>query len=114
MATRGGRRQGAGRKPGSLSKKTREIAEKASEEGITPLEYMLGVMRDATADTALRFEAAKAAAPYIHPRLASIEQKTEVNLTQKVISAEPLDEEEFIKQYAGGMATPVGTAESLN
>ena len=78
---RGGRRSGAGRKKGSLTAKTREIAEKASEEGITPLEYMLKVLRDSSehedpkvqvAREALRFEAAKAAAPYIHPRLATV------------------------------------------
>ena len=53
-------------------------------DGITPLEYMLQVMRaepktedmderQVFAAAALRFEAAKAAAPYIHPRLAAIE-----------------------------------------
>ena len=53
------------------------------EGGITPLEYMLQVMRtepredmeprEYMATFMLRFEAAKAAAPYIHPRLAAIE-----------------------------------------
>lgn len=79
---RGGRRPGAGRKKGSATKKTREIADRAAEEGITPLEYMLQVMRTESthedarvqiAREALRFEAAKAAAPYMHPRLAAIE-----------------------------------------
>ena len=80
---RGGRREGAGRKPGSVTKRTREIAEKAAQEGITPLEYMLQVMRTPPEKTApaevqvegmrLRFEAAKAAAPYMHPRLAAVE-----------------------------------------
>ena len=80
---RGGARPGAGRKPGSATKRTREIAERAADEGITPLEYMLAVMRsDPPPDLAgpafvaamnLRFEAAKAAAPYMHPRLASVE-----------------------------------------
>ena len=80
---RGGARKGAGRKVGSATTKTREIADKAMEEGISPLEYMLQVMRMPTPDsedqrlqashTQMRFEAAKAAAPYIHPRLAAIE-----------------------------------------
>ena len=80
---RGGARKGAGRKPGSVTKKTREIAEKAVEEGITPLEYMLQVMRREPPEglegpqllTAhmMRFEAAKAAAPYIHPKLSAVE-----------------------------------------
>lgn len=38
--------------------------------GITPLEYMLSILRDEQADKSQRFEAAKAAAPYVHPRLA--------------------------------------------
>ena len=79
---RGGARPNAGRKTGSATKRTREIADKASEEGITPLEFMLKVMRAETmhedpkvaiAREALAFEAAKAAAPYMHPRLAAIE-----------------------------------------
>jgi hypothetical protein len=41
----GGRREGAGRKPNALTKLTREIAERASTEGKTPLEVMLDNMR---------------------------------------------------------------------
>lgn len=52
------------------------------DEGISPLEFMLKVMRqDPThedpkvqiARESLQFEAAKAAAPYMHPRLAAVE-----------------------------------------
>lgn len=70
---RGGARQGAGRKAGSANTKTREIANRAAEEGVTPLEYMLQVMRDVGADEAKRLDAAKAAAPYVHPRLSSVD-----------------------------------------
>jgi hypothetical protein len=70
---RGGARQGAGRKAGSLTKKTREIAENAAAEGITPLEYMLQLLRDDKNPREIRIDAAKAAAPYIHARLAAIE-----------------------------------------
>jgi hypothetical protein len=83
-AGRGGKRKGAGRPKGAATKKTREIAMRAAEEGITPLEFMLKIMRSEPAESiedprllhdilAMRFEAAKAAAPYIHPRLASVE-----------------------------------------
>jgi hypothetical protein len=71
--THGGARPNAGRKQGSASTKTREIANKAASEGITPLEYMLTILRDEQQETAARFEAAKHAAPYIHPRLSSVE-----------------------------------------
>ena len=70
---RGGFRPGAGRKEGSATARTREIANKAIENGLTPLEYMLGVMRDPKADVARRDEMARAAAPYIHPRLAAVQ-----------------------------------------
>lgn len=80
---RGGARKGAGRKPGQATTKTREVADKAAAEGITPLEYMLQVMRNEPPEglegpqilsaTMLRFEAAKAAAPYIHPKLSAVE-----------------------------------------
>lgn len=81
--TNGGYRPGAGRKKGAATTKTREIADRAMQEGISPLEYMLKVMREEPSPHLLpteyeaavnrRFEAAKAAAPYIHPRLASVE-----------------------------------------
>lgn len=40
--------------------------------GATPLDYMLQVMRDDSVEPAKRLDAAKAAAPYVHPRLASV------------------------------------------
>lgn len=89
---RGGSRPGAGRKPGSANKRTREIADKAAEEGITPLEFMLNVMRDANAADDVRFDAAKAAAPYMHPRLSNIEAHG--NLTEPY--------EERLKRLADG------------
>jgi hypothetical protein len=73
--SRGGKRAGAGRKRGSLTKKTREIAERAAADGITPLEVLLGAMREAWAsgNRTLAAGFAKNAAPYCHPRLAAIE-----------------------------------------
>ena len=90
---KGGYRAGSGRKPGSTTQKTREIAERAAEEGITPLEYMLQLLRSEVDEDmepsqkaalmALKFEAAKAAAPYIHPRLAAIEMKGNMTMTHE-------------------------------
>ena len=79
---RGGKRKGAGRPKGSATKRTREIADRAVEQGVTPLEFMLQMMRQETQHEdpkiqavreAMAFEAAKAAAPYVHPKLAAIE-----------------------------------------
>lgn len=75
--SRGGNRPGSGRPKGAMTKRTREIAERASAEGITPLEYMLNVLRDETMPAATRMDAAKAAAPYVHAKLASVEHKGE-------------------------------------
>ena len=71
--SRGGSRQGAGRKRGTANKASaaRQAAVKAS--GLTPLDYMLSVLRDDKQDLATRLDAAYKAAPYVHPKLASIE-----------------------------------------
>lgn len=98
---RGGARKNAGRKAGAATKKTREIADKAAADGLTPLEVMLRTMRalvaqyDAAAAKAetpeeaaavpldLMIDAAaiaKDAAPYIHPRLQAIEHSGKVTM----------------------------------
>ena len=70
---RGGKREGAGRKAGSLTTRTRAIADAALEGGLTPLDYMLAILRDEAAESARRDWAAEKAAPYVHPKLAAIE-----------------------------------------
>jgi hypothetical protein len=67
-----------GRQKGIANKRTRDIAEAAMAQGLTPLEYMLAVLRDETVEPERRDEMAKAAAPYLHPRLAAIEAKLSV------------------------------------
>jgi len=67
-----------GRQKGVANKRTREIADAAIAQGLTPLEYMLAVLRDETVEPERRDEMAKAAAPYLHPRLAAIEAKLSV------------------------------------
>jgi len=76
---RGGARKGAGRKVGSATKRTREIADRAVEEGVTPLEYMLKVMRDERNDPRERLSAAVSAAPFVHAKLSSIELNANVS-----------------------------------
>ncbi|MEL6277946.1 MAG: hypothetical protein AAFR28_03570 [Pseudomonadota bacterium] len=74
MSAHGGVRSGAGRKKGGKNKILDE-AERAAHasEGITPLEYMLSVLRDESNDVAQRLDAAKAAAPYMHAKLSTVE-----------------------------------------
>lgn len=71
--SKGGARPGAGRKPGVPNKRTAEITEAIEASGLTPLAYLTSLYRDESNETAIRFEAAKAAAPYVHARLASVE-----------------------------------------
>jgi len=69
----GGKRAGAGRKRGVQNKLNAALREKLNAAGIAPLEFMLQVMRDMHQDLAVRLEMAKAAAPYLHPRLQAVE-----------------------------------------
>ncbi len=69
----GGSRPGAGRKAGSITTRTREIAEGALGEGLTPLEYLLSILRDEGQGQETRTDAAKSAAPYCHARLQAID-----------------------------------------
>ncbi len=69
----GGVRPNSGRKPGSSNTKTRETIKAVEESGLTPLEYMLAVMRDAAMEPRERLSAAVSAAPYVHAKLASVE-----------------------------------------
>ena len=62
-----------GRKKGSRNKKTAVQVAEIEATGETPLQYMLRIMRDEKTDDALRADMAKAAAPYVHPKLSSIE-----------------------------------------
>jgi len=66
---RGGFRVGAGRPRKGTAPKPKLLSAAAIEAGgQSPLEYMLDVMRDASADPRMRLEAAKAAAVYMHPK----------------------------------------------
>jgi polyhydroxyalkanoate synthesis regulator phasin len=70
----GGKRDGAGRKAGAVTTRTREIADAMVANGeLTPLDYLKSVYQNAMADEARRIDAAKAAAPYVHAKLANID-----------------------------------------
>jgi hypothetical protein len=61
-----------GRPKGSRNKRTRSLIEAAEAGGETPLDYMLRVMRDSASSAKRRDEMARAAAPYLHPKLSPI------------------------------------------
>ncbi len=70
---RGGKRENAGRKAGTPNKATAERQAEIAASGITPLDYMLQVLRDESKPLEDRMEAAKSAAPFVHPKLAAVE-----------------------------------------
>lgn len=79
---RGGKRPGSGRKKGSVTaatKRRQDVALKALQDGTTPLEVLLEAMRDAYKEggAMLAMPYAKEAAPYVHPKLSSIEAKVD-------------------------------------
>jgi hypothetical protein len=77
-----GVKTGGGSRKGRPNKATAAKAREIAASGQTPLDYMLGVMRariPKNADFATkailyaqRLDAAKSAAPYIHPKLANV------------------------------------------
>jgi hypothetical protein len=103
---RGGKREGSGRKAGAVTQRTREIAEKAHELGITPLEVMLDNMRFAHSEVGKLMKVVKDAdavdgdvmrgiiemrdaaqkyaadaAPFVHARLAAVEVQADVKVS---------------------------------
>ena len=78
-----GRKTG-GRRKGTPNRATAAKAAEIASSGLTPLDYMLAIMRDDNALPERRDWAAEKAAPYVHPRLASVEQKGDLSLTVKV------------------------------
>ncbi len=80
MPRTGGARKGAGRKPGSVNRRNAEVIAEAINAGITPVEFMLTIMRDEEADPKRREWAAEKAAPYLHPRPAPLERTVEIDL----------------------------------
>jgi hypothetical protein len=67
-----GVKTGGGSRKGKPNKATAAQARAVAESGQTPLDYLLDVMRNGE-DPAMRLDAAKAAAPYVHPKLQPVD-----------------------------------------
>lgn len=72
-----GVKTGGGSRKGKRNKKTAAKVAAIEMSGQTPLDYLLSVMRDPGREDKDRLEAAKAAAPYVHSKLATVEHKGE-------------------------------------
>lgn len=61
-----------GSRKGVPNKATAKREKAIAASGLTPLDYMLSVLRDEGNTLEVRIDAAKSAAPYCHPKLATI------------------------------------------
>jgi hypothetical protein len=80
---KGGARPGAGRKAGSPNKANAEREAEVKASGITPLDYMLTMLRNETETPANRMWAAEKAAPFVHPKLAAVEHSGGMTFTHE-------------------------------
>lgn len=69
----GGARPGAGRPKGGANRINDEARRQALAGGMSPLEFLLGVMRDEEQPLEKRMDAAKACAPFVHARLQTLQ-----------------------------------------
>jgi hypothetical protein len=90
--SRGGKRPGAGRKPG------KSVAVKVERAGgVTPLEHMLRVLNDQNTPEDRKDRIAAQAAPYVHARLANVTHKG----TLGIVNAELLTDDELAAIASG-------------
>ena len=66
-----------GRKKGVPNKATLARQAKIAASGLTPLDYLMGRVCDKDEDQDVRIDCAKAAAPYVHPRLQALQHTGE-------------------------------------
>ena len=76
----GGKREGAGRP------QVRVPFEDPRPEGISPLEYMLAIMRDEAAPKQARYQAAKDCAPYCSAKLVSKHLEVDADVNIELVS----------------------------
>ena len=108
MAGRGkprGLPKSGGRQKGAVDKIKREAI--LAAQGITPLDYMLGVVRNEQEDKTVRLDAAKAAAPYVHARLQTT---TLAGDPEKPLKLDSVSELEAARRLAFLMTKAAGNA----
>jgi protein involved in polysaccharide export with SLBB domain len=103
---RGGKRPGAGRPKGAKSRRTAETIQKALDAagGVTPLEFMLKVMRNPKRNMKERIYAASVAAPYVHPKLSAVtvagDPNNPLHTKNQNVNMTPTEFEEIVKKVA--------------
>lgn len=71
-----GVKTGGGSRKGKPNKKTAALVSAVEQSGLTPLDFLLSVMRDEGAELGTRIDAGKAAAQYVHAKLQPVDGKT--------------------------------------
>lgn len=106
----GGKREGAGRPPGSLNKRSLEAIAEVAERfpDWSPLMHLATVANDLDMSAEIRLDAAKAAAPYVHPRAKAqvLDADALVDLERRLIRAK-------IEEAADTISAKPGLAERL-
>jgi hypothetical protein len=102
---KGGKRPGAGRPKGAINKVSKAEKEKYAASGEMPLDYMMRIMRDSRYPKARRDEMAKAAAPYFHAKLSSVEVKNKKGEKFRVATAD-MTPKEAMDAYMSTLSQP--------
>jgi hypothetical protein len=79
MAPPKGTPKSGGRKKGIPNKANAARTRAIEASGLTPLDFMIQCMRRSDLPEDFRLDAAKAAAPYVHPKLTSVELRGDPN-----------------------------------
>ncbi len=103
MATKSTKRAGGARTESARGTKNANRKAGAAASGLTPLDYMLRILRDEAATPEERRWAAQHAAPYVHPRMANVEH---TGAGGGPIQHEDVTNEEIEKEVAERFAAP--------
>jgi len=83
-----GRAKTGGRQKGVRNRAAQQREAEIAASGLAPLDYMLKIMRDEQLDLPTRLDAAKAVAPYVHPRLAVIDSTIRAEVSVSTLTDE--------------------------
>lgn len=82
-----------GRTRGTPNKATAAKEAEITASGLTPLDFMLSVLRDEANGLDKRMDAAKSAAPYVHPKRAPVDgDGKEAGLVVNILTGVPRDD----------------------
>src|SRR5688572_10138878 len=94
-----------GRQKGTPNKATAAKAAEVAATGLTPLDYMLTMLRNPDELPANRMWAAEKAAPFVHPKLAAVEHSGTID--QRHTATDMTDEQ--LAAIAAGRSTGAAT-----